>query len=409
MDDVVAPPYDVIDGARRDALYDTSPFNVTRLILNRESHAAAAEQYEQWLGDGVLTRDQTPAFYLYAQDFQCEGAKRRVGVIGALHLEPFSAGVVLPHETTFAHHKEDRLALTEAAKANLSPIFGVYSNPDFVLEPEGGWDGAADIDVIHEGVRHRLWAVSDAASVGRIEEALAGRTVFIADGHHRYETALNYHAKAYGGQELPLEDDAPGDDEAPGSHVLAFLAAFEDPGMVILPTHRELLSSGGADHQAFERALATDFRVETFAKNDSGRDGLLGGLAGCGVDTNGFAVALRDLDHYLLISSEVDKVAAESSPLSALDVSALHTRVLGRAFEAAGGKEAELAYSVDPLRLLDRVDSRDLEGAFLMNATRPEQMAAVCHSGELMPQKSTYFFPKLLTGLVFHSLKRDGE
>ena len=126
FDDLVAPPYDVISPEARDALYDKGPYNVTRLILNRDGHVAAGNLYRQWLEDSVLARDEAPSFYLYCQDFECDGPKRRTGVIGALRLEPFSTGVVRPHERTFSHHKRDRLDLTEQARANLSPIFGMY-------------------------------------------------------------------------------------------------------------------------------------------------------------------------------------------------------------------------------------------------------------------------------------------
>jgi uncharacterized protein (DUF1015 family) len=400
---VVAPPYDVISPAQRDVLWDTSPFNVTRLILNKDGHDAAAEQWRQWRGAGVLDQDDQPCFYLYAQDFEARGPRRRVGVLGALHLEAFRTGVVLRHETTFAHHKQDRLELTRRAKANLSPIFGTFSNPDFNIEPDGGWDAEPAMDVTHQGVRHRMWVLRAPEKIAAVEAALAGRSVYIADGHHRYETALNYYMESTGNAEPPTAEDAPGDEQAPVAHVLAFLAAFEDPGMVILPTHRELVSSGGADAAAFQRALEEGFEVRRFARDAAGRSQLLGALESTPPTRNGFAVAMRDLEHYLYVVREAER--SSGSPLAELDVKVLHESILDGALRRAGATgEPELAYSVDADALLDRVDAGALEGCFLMNATRPEQMAAVCEAGELMPQKSTYFFPKLLSGVVFHSL-----
>jgi uncharacterized protein (DUF1015 family) len=340
MDDVVAPPYDVISPSERDAFYEASPFNCTRLILNKEGHDAAAGQYRAWQADGTLARDAAPAFYLYVQDFEANGPRRRIGVLGALALEPYSTGVVLRHENTFAHHKRDRLELTKRVKANLSPIFCVYSKPGFVPEPDGGWQSPPDVDLVHQGVRHRMWAVRSAEGVARIRDAVAGEALFIADGHHRYETALNYwYEVVSGGAEPPTGADSPGDDAEPAAHVLAFLGAFEDPGMVILPTHRELVSAGGADASRFDLALDSRFALERFPATE------------------------------------------------------------------AGAKDPQLAYSIDPRAILARVLAGELDGAFLMNATRPEQMAAVCRAGELMPHKSTYFYPKLLTGLVFHALE----
>jgi len=403
LDRVVAPPYDVISPSERDALYDASPYNCTRLILNKDGHDEAARQYRQWSGSGILQRDHAPSFYLYVQDFEAGGPRRRIGVLGALALEPYKTGVVLRHENTFAHHKRDRLELTKRVKANLSPIFCVYSRPGFVPQPDGGWDSAPDIDVMHQGNRHRLWAVRDAGNIEAIRAAVSGQALFIADGHHRYETALNYYHEITGGQEPPAGDDAPGDDEAPAAHVLAFLATFEDPGMVILPTHRELVDSGGADPDAFWRALSTHFRLQRFERSAAGTEQLLAALATADTRTHAFGIALRGLPHLLLATKGVSRGAP--SPLEELDVKVLHEDILGSALAAAGGRDAKIAYSIDGRALIERVISGGLEGAFLMNATRPEQMAAVCRAGELMPHKSTYFYPKLLTGLVFHELQ----
>jgi uncharacterized protein (DUF1015 family) len=403
MDGVVAPPYDVISPEQRDALYDASEHNCTRLILNRSGHDAAAEQYFAWLADGTLAKDDAAAFYLYTQEFEAGGPRRRIGVLGALALEPYSTGVVLRHENTFAHHKRDRLELTKRVKANLSPIFCVYSKPGFVPEPDGGWSAKPDVDVMHQGVRHRMWAIRSEEGVRRIREAVADEALFIADGHHRYETALNYWYEAVSaGAEPPTGADAPGDDAQPAAHVLAFLAAFEDPGMVILPTHRELVSSGGADAAKVEKELAASFKLERFPATGAGARDLAAALAAVGPDRHGFGVALKGLPHLLLATKPVVK---GTSPLEELDVKVLHDDILEGALVRAGGKEARLAYSIDAVPLLERVMAGELEGAFLMNATRPEQMAAVCRAGELMPHKSTYFYPKLLTGLVFHSLE----
>jgi uncharacterized protein (DUF1015 family) len=404
MDGVVAPPYDVISPAERDAFYEASPLNCTRLILNKQGHDAAAEQYRAWQAEGVLARDEAPAFYLYTQEFEAGGPRRRIGVLGALALEPYSTGVVLRHENTFAHHKRDRLELTRRVKANLSPIFCVYSKPGFVPQPDGGWASAPDVDVMHQGVRHRLWAVRSADGVRAIERAVADEALFIADGHHRYETALNYwYEYVSGGAEPPTGRDSPGDDEAPAAHVLAFLAAFEDPGMVILPTHRELVSAGGAEAAEFERALAASFSLESFPADEDGAARMIAALEKVGADRHAFGIALRGLPRLLLATRPVAVNAA--SPLEGLDVKILHDEIIDGALARAGAKAPEIAYSIDARAIVSRVRSGELEGGFLMNATRPEQMAAVCRAGELMPHKSTYFYPKLLTGLVFHSLE----
>jgi uncharacterized protein (DUF1015 family) len=403
MDDIVAPPYDVIDADARDALYHASPYNVTRLILNPEGHDVAAELFGAWQRDGILQTDERPTFYLYAQDFDYHGPKRRVGIIGAMYLEPFSTGVVRPHEQTFAHHKKDRLELTTRVKTNLSPIFGLYSNASFSPEPEQGWDQPADIDVVQAGVRSRIWALTSPRIVEAVSEAVAGRTVFIADGHHRYETALNYFGVAHPERRLVEGDGGPSDEQEPAAHVMAFLGAFEDPGMIILPTHRELVSSGGADHNALVANLQTEFEVERIPKSAAGRDRLRAALDEVDAGINRFAVALNDQADYFLVEGRA-RTGGGSSPKASLDVTVLHDVILGRALSASGGANPDIAYSANADEVLDRVDGGSSDAAILMRPMLADQMAAVCMADELLPQKSTYFYPKLLTGLVFHSL-----
>ena len=404
LEPIVAPPYDVISPDARDRLYANSPYNVTRLILNPDGHREAAALYRRWLSDGVLAREDRPAFYLYSQDFESGGPRRRVGVIGALHLEPFSTGVVRRHERTFAHHKRDRLELTQEVRTNLSPIFGLISNPSFAPSPDAGWDAPADIDVAHDGVRSRVWLVRDPRAQRGIEDAVAERTVFIADGHHRYETALAYHEALCGESSLPAGPDAPDDATAPAAHVLAFLGAFEDPGMVILPTHREIVHTGGANLDAFAREISTRFQVEKIDRRGGGA-AALARLGTISYDENAFALALRGQPDYWILRRPAT-VGSTSSLTAGLDVGVLHTVLLGETLAAAGGKDPEIAYSPDPLPMFERVDAGHSEAGFFMRPMLARQMEAACLAGELLPQKSTYFYPKLLTGLVFHSLEK---
>jgi uncharacterized protein (DUF1015 family) len=406
LDAVVAPPYDVISVEERDALYDAGEYNSTRLILNREGHAEAAKLYRGWQETGALQRDGEPCFYLYSQEFEVEGPKRRTGVIGALHLEPFSTGVVRPHEQTFSHHKADRLSLTSEVKANLSPIFGLYSNADFHPEPDNGWDSEADIDVTFAGVRSRVWVIRDPARTAEISAAVDGRTVFIADGHHRYETALNYFGVARPDAALDTEGAGPSDDEEPAAHVMAFLGAFEDPGMLILPTHRQVEKSGGADWSGYVASLEAQFKVTRLSLDAKGRAAMQKALDDAPVELNAFGLAIAASKELFLIEKPAAVRTKGDSPLASLDVTVLHSTLLDDLLAAAGAPKPEISYSADTDAVLDRVASGDLEAVFVMRATLSDQLADVCMAGDLMPQKSTYFFPKLLTGLVFHSLDR---
>ena len=404
LDGVVAPPYDVIDNTGISKLYDESPHNVVRLILNRDGHAAAGDLYRSWIDDGILSRDDQPSFYLYSQEFEKNGNHRRTGVIGALHLEPFDTGVVRRHEKTFSHHKEDRLKLTREVKANLSPIFGLYSNPEFSPSPDDGWDSPAEIDVTFDGVRSRVWVLKDPENIARVTAAVSGKTIFIADGHHRYETALNYFGVANPDAQVPTAEDAPDDDAAPASHVLAFLANFEDPGMLILPTHRELRSADGLDVGLYVKSLDEHFTVRREPRTDAGRKAALAALDDPSTERNVLLVALADHEEYLILERPIDPSVTNGSVAARLDVSVLHDIVVGSALGAAGAAEPEISYTPSSDDVLSRVDAGEIVGAVLMRPMRADEMADACMAGELLPQKSTYFYPKLLTGLVFHSL-----
>lgn len=405
LDAVVAPPYDVISAAERDALYDAGEYNATRLILNRDGHGEAAKLFRAWQTDGALEPDAGPCFYLYSQDFDVDGPRQRTGVIGALHLEPFSTGVVRPHERTFSHHKTDRLALTSETKANLSPIFGLYSNADFHPEPDDGWDSPADLDVTFSGVRSRLWVVRNPARIAEISAAVEGRTIFIADGHHRYETALNYFGVARPDGEL-LPEGGPTDEEEPAAHVMAFLGAFEDPGMLILPTHRQVERSRGADWKAYTKLVEEQFKVTRLPFDAEGRKQLEDALERSTPETNAFGLAIKGSDELLLIEKPAAVRINGDSPLASLDVTVLHSTLIDKLLANAGAPEPEITYSADTDEVLDRVAAGKLEAVFVMRATLSDQLADACMAGDLMPQKSTYFFPKLLTGLVFHTLER---
>jgi len=243
----------------------------------------------------------------------------------------------------------------------------------------------------------------DQGNQARIAEAVEGRTVFIADGHHRYATALNYFELTHPGSTPDADGPGPSDDEEPSAHVLAFLGAFEDPGMIILPTHRELVSSDGADTARFVSELERDFSIERVAKSAQARRQLLDTLESADVAENVFGVALRGISDYLVLRRKID-CNGSSPSVDDLDVKVLHSLVLGRALEAAGASGCDLAYSADADTVFDHVDAGQSEAGLFMRAMRAEEMAGACMAGELLPQKSTYFYPKLLTGLVFHDL-----
>lgn len=412
LSSVVAPPYDVIDDAHRDRLYDSSPFNVVRLILGRESdrYASAAAHMKEWIAKRVLVRDDRAALYLYAQDFELDGVLRsRHGVIGAVKLEPFETGVIRPHEKTLAGPKADRLRLMDATRTNLSPIFGLYAGKSTTLETARARasESPALEDVTDEfGVRHRVWAIADGDAVAHIAAELAPRTVYIADGHHRYETALAYRDKLAAGGSLP--------EDHPAGYIMMFLCSMVDPGLVVLPTHRVLSDLRGFNATTVLDGLRQLFTVDAFPNTDEGARDLLAAMhAASGPGFFGLAIRGTGKLHLaVLTDSGLMRREAPELPaaLQKLDVTILDAIVLRKllgvdAHDAA--HEGRLRYVKDAAEALGEVRRGRADVACLLNATRIEEVEAVCDSGETMPEKSTYFHPKLGTGFVFHSLQLE--
>jgi uncharacterized protein (DUF1015 family) len=400
--DVIAPPYDVIDDTELERLYVRSPYNVVRLILNRSAdrYAAAAADMAAWRRRAVLVQDREPGLYYYVQDFGlADGSRRqRSGLLAAVRLEAFAAGNILPHERTFASAKADRLKLMSACRANLSPIFGVYPGGLDGLEAARGQAAAhaAWIDVTDRGERHRVWRITDAAAIERTVTGLRPATVFIADGHHRYETALTYRD-----QRRAEGETDPG---APHNFMLMYLCPMDDPGLLILPTHRVWRGQLPADWRA---RVETGFEMEAvdpgalFARLERDmRPGTLGMHRADGTSL----LHLRDM-------GAVDRSLAGVHPaVRHLEVSILDGLLLGAALGidcVRAGQEGLLGFTHDDRQALAAVDRDGAAAAFLLRSPRMTEVEAACRAGQTMPQKSTYFFPKLQTGLVFHLLDAD--
>lgn len=403
--DVIAPPYDVIDAAELDRLYARSPHNVVRLILNRSSdrYGAAAAELAAWRQRGVLVQDREPGFYYYVQDFALAGGERlqRSGLMAAVRLQPFAAGNILPHERTFPSAKADRLKLMHACRANLSAIFGVYPGGSGALDPMRMHAAVAApwIDVEDGGQRHRVWRITAAADIARIEAGLRDVTVFIADGHHRYETALTYRDERRAAGET--------DPNAPHNFLLMYLCAMSDPGLVILPTHRVLRAALPADWRA---RVEAHFAIEAVAATD-----LFARLAR---EERAAAFGLHHREASYLLRLRAGEARAVDTMLGAvhptirhLDVSVLDGVLLGHLLGvdcARAAQDGQLTYTHDDRQALAAVDDDGAAAAFLLRSPHMGEVEAACLAGQTMPQKSTYFFPKLQTGLVFHLLDADG-
>jgi uncharacterized protein (DUF1015 family) len=405
---VIAPPYDVIDDAHWQRLHDRDPHNIVRLILNRDGdrYASAAQALSAWWRAGVLAQDERPAFYYYVQNFTLPelGALERRGLIAAVRLEPFGAGSIYPHERTFEKAKEDRLRLVDACRTNLSPIFGVYAHhaetgaaAERARAAQVPW-----IDLTDEvGERHRVWRIDDPATVEAMTASLAQAPVFIADGHHRYEVAL-----AYRNRRNEQGDTNP---NAPHNFVLMYLGAMEDSGLVILPTHRVLrrLPDRGASTRD---QLGRHFTSERYPHTAEGLAAMTAALEAADASPSVGVCVKGDKSLELLRLREgvLDDVLGNIHPtVRRLGVSVLDALVLRQILGidcTAAAQAGELRYTHRDVEAVDLVDRGEAAAAFLMRPPSMREVEAVCLAGETMPEKSTYFYPKLLSGLVLHAL-----
>ncbi|MCI0702495.1 MAG: DUF1015 domain-containing protein [Planctomycetia bacterium] len=416
LSDVVAPPYDVIDSALQQQLYDRSPFNAIRLELTRaepaddDSHnkyTRAANTLRAWLAANVIRQDTARGLYVYEQEYKVEGETFvRRGFMARLRLEPFGRGKVFPHEQTMSGPKEDRLKLFTATGFNLSPLFGLYPDADgevfAPLEPFTR-SGPPIVARDHLGVIHRLWSVTDSATISKVIGSMGPKPVYIADGHHRYETGLKYLEDRRAAGEVP-------DDEAPANFCLMMLVGMSDPGLIILPTHR-LVSGLSSDLTVtqLESALAEHFDiVEGTGTNPQaawdhvqmdGAQSVFG--FGTVADDQWIVAKLRD-------PAVMEELAPDhSEEWRGLGVSVLHKLILDRLLREKIGGTPVCKYVHLMSEVMDRVTKQECQLACLVPPTTMTLVERIAGHGEKMPPKSTYFYPKMLTGLVFNSLKKD--
>jgi uncharacterized protein (DUF1015 family) len=369
--DLICPPYDVIDDTARERLYARSPHNFVRVEFPKDGpddkYARAAKDLGEWIRGKVLRRDERDSFYLHEHEFDVAGRRLvRRGIFGALRLYPQSEGVVLPHELTFPKAKADRLELLRATRVNTSPVFGMFADEGGLMRSLGEAARAPAGEATIGTERHRLERIDDPATVKRIASAMSDRRVYIADGHHRYETALNYLAE--------LSDVGP---MAPERYTLAFLCALDDPGLRIFATHR--IVRGAED--ALDAAVARSFDVGEIDR------GALGDIQ------PGIVVARGGTFRALTPRATTD-LSGLPSAWRTLPV-ALAEELLVKPVQQAG---AEIAYEHDTERAIAAGT------AILLRAIDPATLRRVADAGEKMPQKTTYFFPKVPAGLVVRPL-----
>jgi uncharacterized protein (DUF1015 family) len=405
----MAPPYDVISAEMREELHLRNEFNVIKLILGRdlagdnetENRYVRAKRYmREWVERGVLATDNEEAFYIYAQEYSVRGVfSRRIGFLGLMKLE--GTDVVLPHEHTLSKPKEDRMKLIKEVETNLSPIFGLYGGDNGYIS--GILENAASnlapcVDVELDGVRHVLWRLTDSGEISGIVGAMEGRKIFIADGHHRYAVAKAYRdecrlASGYDGR---------------ADHILMYLTDMSDPkNLTIMATHRVLNNLSGAWKKEINSRLGEYFNITRF---DSLQD-LISEMDEH--KQRSYVYGFYDGNDFFLlepIEEEALRDLIKDKPVSwkSLDVSVLHSAVFAKVLHI-NAQEGDITYVKDPEEAEELVTQAKNKAAFFLNSTKISQLKDVAEDGEMMPQKSTYFYPKLLTGLVMNRFEDQKE
>ncbi len=412
---IVTPPFDVISEEAQARYYKRNPYNVIRLELGRiettdttldNRYTRAAATLAEWRLNDVLRQDTLPAYYLYQQIFTyARQTYTRTSLLGRVRLEPWEAKVILPHERTHRKAKDDRLQLLRACATNFSPIMAMYKDPQGrIRRLLGTYASNPEVQItddVNEG--HRLHPITDPAQIALIQDFFAERQLYIADGHHRYETALNYRAEIHEQRRQIHPADAV-------NFALMALIDIDDPGMLVLPTHRLLFDLNAEALSVLSGPrLAEYFTVRALEEGATSTQ-MLAQLVRAGQERPSFIVSTPERNVLLSLNEQGEKRMAESGHAAAwnnLDVSVAHTllveALLGiNVADVTEGKY--IRYTLDANAALQDIQAGKAQAALLLNPTRVKQICDVSDVEERMPQKSTYFYPKLITGLVLNPL-----
>jgi len=414
---VIAPPYDVISKEEQDKLYKKSPYNFVRLDLSQEpdSYNAVAALLGEWQSQGILERDEAPALYFLSHRFKLKSGeqKLRQGFFGLVQLQD-PGGAIQPHEKTLDAPKEDRLKLMLACQAQLSPIFTLYNdakqtiNRILTVAVEGV---APFVDIeLDNGDECKLWRITDSTVIEKVQREMKTQSLLIADGHHRYEATLNY-------RNLMRNKRGPGTGNEAYNFIMAYFANMNDDNVVILPTHRLVR---GFTHKPFlelEEALQTYFYVEQHPKTPEGKISFLKALRTAAKKHRVIGASFKRDPRYLILrlknKRSMQRLAKDlSAPLRELDVSTLHLLVLEHILGMTPEQQVSgetIRYSQDEDAVLQALEKEDYQAAFILAATKKEEIRNIVAGSEKMPQKSTYFYPKLSSGLIINKIDPEEQ
>ena len=405
MKDVIAPPYDVISSKYRDELYERSPYNITRLILsNAENpYEDAANSFHKWINDEILIKNEKPVILYLVQKYKLNGKEiTRKGFIARNKIEDFSTKNILPHEFTMSGPKEDRLKLTKACKANFSQIFMVYSDPEKKIENAVDLTSTPFIDVTDDnGVRNIVWKIEDEPTIKLIEDVLKDKTLLIADGHHRYETAMNYR-------------NFLGETAGEANYVMSYFTNMDDD-LLIYPTHR-IITKWIEPYVLLETVKKYfDVKDYTFtgANKAEVKKEFLSAIEKSAEEKISMGLYMKNVNKFYLLTlrKNVDEILDEykvPEVLKNLDLTVLHkviiTKELGFTEEEQMAQDG-IKYIKVENEAFDMIDMGRAEASFIMAYPKIEDIKRISSAGYRMPQKSTYFYPKLLSGIVINPLQ----
>ena len=408
LEELCCPPYDIISEKERKAFIAQNKYNVIRLELPREGedvYAAAGEVLDKWRDTGVLIHEDKPALYIYEEEFNAYNRRKSIkGLIARVKVEEFSKGVILPHEFTLSKAKADRFELMKATNCNFSQIYALYMDETHTTLStlEALSQGCPDAQFTDDDqITHRLWIVTDEKVIAKLTADFADRKLYIADGHHRYETALNYrnYCRENG---ISKEGDAQ-------DYQMIYLMDMEHEGLVVFPTHRLVRGLKGFDRDVILDGCEEYFDIKAY-DSVSNMNAALAEQYQLG--NKAFAFYCGRGEWYLLVLRDIavmDEVLPDLSEASrGLDVSVLHTLILEKILGIDKKNMAEqrnLTYTKFFEEAIMGVDKGEFQCSFILNPTRVTEIRDVAAAGEKMPQKSTYFYPKMITGMVMNDMR----
>ena len=421
LEEVITEPYDRIPPALQKDYYRRNPYNVVRIILGKDDDSEHSEKdkykrakiyLDEWEKDGLLIREDQDALYLYEQEFQVKGEKKkRTGIITRVKLEEFSSRKVLPHEKTFPKHKIDRLNLLRATNTNTGQIFLLYKDDQDTVSQaieRARQEAELGAEMIDEAnFQHRIWIIKNKETIQRIQEAMADKVLIIADGHHRYETSLNYQKEI-----LEKAKEAKGDE--PFNYIMMTLFKLEDPGVMILPTYRLVKGLDKLSDEGLKNLLLPYFEISEVDWPDTSDKSKLEDVQNKVLNgSHAFAAYVSQFKKFFIfnLKSEdlLEKEITEdrSKEWKRLDVAILHSLIIDK-LQALSSEPFSLENNVSYIRNLDpgigKVDQGQFQIIFLLKPVSLHQIREVVENREVMPQKSTDFFPKLKSGLVMNPL-----